>query len=316
MAAAETPLSNLLPGCSRLGYGCMGIGGDWESGTLTDADREQAFAALDAAIDAGITVFDHADIYRRGSSEQVFGEWLTARPGLRERLVIQSKGGICLPAGTTPGHYNADPAYIADSVAGSLERLGVEHLDLWLLHRPDPLWEPQALADCLRALKDQGLVTHVGVSNMHLHQIALFTAALGTAPVVNQLQLSLGHHGWLDADVEFNTDSRQQSAGTVDYCRRHNIQLQAWGSLAGGRFTADPDSGPTATLVSELAQARQCSPEAIVLAWLLRHPAGIQPLVGSTRPERIRACSEATRLNLSRDDWYRLYIAARERPLP
>ncbi|MEE4191661.1 MAG: aldo/keto reductase [Halieaceae bacterium] len=316
MAAAEAPLNRLLPHCSRLGYGCMGIGGDWESGTLTDANREQAFAALDAAVETGITLFDHADIYRRGSSEQVFGEWLTARPGLREKLVIQSKGGICLPDGAMPGHYNADPAYLADVIAGSLARLGIEHLDLWLLHRPDPLWEPQALADYLLSLKEQGLVTHVGVSNMHLHQLQLLANALGTAPVVNQLQLSLGHHDWLDADVEFNTDGGVQGAGTLDYCRRHDIQLQAWGSLAGGRYTADPNGGPAAALVAEMARDRQCSPEAIVLAWLLRHPAGIKPLVGSSQPERISACSQATGVNLSRDDWYRLYIAARERPLP
>ncbi len=316
MAAANSPLAKLLPGCSRLGYGCMGLGADWETGALTDAHRELAFAALDAAVDAGITLFDHADIYRRGTSEQVFGEWLKARPGLRERLVIQSKGGIRLANGDMPGHYNADPNYIADCVAGSLERLGIERLDLWLLHRPDPLWEPERLAECLAALQDSGQVLHIGVSNMHLHQLQLLEKALGAPPVANQLQMSLAHHAWLDADLEFNTGSSHDTTGTVDYCRRRNIQLQAWGSLAGGQLSSRPKAGPAAALVAEMARQKGCAPEAIVLAWLLRHPAGIQPLIGTTNPERVRACAGAVGVTLSRDDWYRLYIAARERPLP
>lgn len=311
-----SPLLQLLPHCSRIGYGCMGLGGDWDTGTINDENRAQAFAALDAALEAGITLFDHADIYRRGSSEQVFGEWLATRPDIREQIVIQSKGGIVLPAGETPGQYNADPGYLQDAIAGSLQRLGIETLDLWLLHRPDPLWEPEALARCLESLQAQGLVRHIGVSNMHLHQLQLLEAALGKPLVANQLQMSLGHHAWLNVDVEFNTGRGGETPGTVDYCRRQNIQLQAWGSLAGGQFTRNEADNPAAHLVATLAEAYQCSREALVLAWLLRHPAGIQPLIGSTQPERIRACLQAIGVSLSRDDWYRLYIAARERPLP
>ncbi len=310
------PITTLFPQASRLGYGCMGLGGDWDTPELTDADRESAFVALDAAVEAGITLFDHADIYRRGKSEQVFGEWLAARPGLRGRLLIQSKGGIRLPEGDCPGHYNADPAYLEDCVQGSLQRLGIDSLDLWLLHRPDPLWEPERLAQCFAALQAAGTVKHFGVSNMHHHQLALLGEAMGSAPVVNQLEISLARHELLEGDVTFNTGGPQDTVGTLDFCRRQGIQVQAWGSLAGGQFSRGPDAGPAASLVAELAERRQCAPEAIVLAWLLRHPLGIQPLVGSTQPARISACAESTGIELSREEWYRLYIAARENPLP
>ncbi len=310
------PLTTRFPMASRLGYGCMGLGGDWDSPELTDADREVAFSALDAAVEAGITLFDHADIYRQGKAERVFGEWLAARPGLRERLVIQSKGGIRLATDTQPGHYNADPAYLEDCIHHSLERLGIDHLDLWLLHRPDPLWEPDRLARCFHALQSAGKVTYFGVSNMHHHQLALLGDALGDPPLVNQLEISLARRELIEADISFNTGAAQDTAGTVDFCRRRGIQLQAWGCLAGGRYSREASSGPAAALVAELAGNRQCSAEAIVLAWLLRHPAGIQPLVGSTQPSRIAACADATGLELSREDWYRLYIAARENPLP
>lgn len=294
----------------------MGLGGDWDSSELTDTDRETAFIALDAAVDAGITLFDHADIYRQGKAERVFGEWLAARPGLRERLVIQSKGGIRLADGERPGHYNADPGYLENCIQGSLERLGIKSLDLWLLHRPDPLWEPERLATCLAALQATGTVKHFGVSNMHHHQMALLSEALGSELAVDQLEISLARHELIEADVTFNTGVPQDTAGTLDYCRRRGIQVQAWGSLAAGRFSRSPDTGPAAKLVAELAKDLQCSTEAIVLAWLLRHPAGIQPLVGSTHPGRISACAEATGITLSREDWYRLYIAARQNPLP
>jgi predicted oxidoreductase len=315
---AELPIRGVLPHSSRLGYGCMGLGGEWDTSPLTDDDRRTGFAALDAALAAGVTLFDHADIYRHGKSEQLFGEWLTERPGLRGRIVLQSKGGIRPATDSQPGHYNLDPAYIEDCVQGSLQRLGVDSLDLWLLHRPDPLWEPAAIAACFERLRAAGTVKHFGVSNMHLHQIELLTAAMDSPPRVNQLELSLAHRPWLDADICFNTGGAHDTAGTVDYCRRNNIQLQAWGALAGGRFCGRPQAGDeaAAAVVAEIAVDRQVAPEAVVLAWLLRHPAGIQPLLGTVNPDRIAACAGAANIELSREDWYRLYNTSRGEALP
>ncbi len=315
---AELPLTTRFPGVSTLGYGCMGLGGGWDATPYDEADRARGFAALDAALEAGITLFDHADIYRHGKAERLFGEWLAANPELRQSLVIQSKGGIRLGTEGAPQHYDLSAGHIEACVNASLERLGIEQLDLWLLHRPDPLWEPAEIADIFTRLQAAGKVRHFGVSNMHLHQLALLESHWQQPLAVNQLELSLGHRGWLESDIAFNTGHSSDTAGTLDYCRRHGIQVQAWGSLAGGRFSGRPQPGDetAADLVAEMAASREVSPEALVLAWLLRHPAGIQPLLGTTDPARIAACAQAHTVELGRIDWYRLYTAARGDALP
>jgi len=315
------PLNTHLIDASPLVYGCMALGGDWGEGPVTEADVAQAHAAVEAALDIGITLFDHADIYRRGKAESVFGTLLKRDPGLRARIRLQSKCGIRFGDGALPGRYDLGAEHIERSVEGILQRLGIEHLDILLLHRPDALMQPADIAHAFGRLRAQGKVGHLGVSNMHAGQMGWLQAALDEPLVVNQLELSLAKLDAFDAGTTFNDPQAAARpgtaawAGTLEYAQRHGVQLQAWGALAQGRFN-DRAASPAAQAVHELAETHRTTPNAVLLAWLLRHPAGIQPVIGSGNAERIRACGDATRVQLGRDEWYRLYVAARGQPLP
>lgn len=318
---AALPLHTHLIDASPLVYGCMALGGDWGGGPLTEADIAQAHAAIEAALDIGITLFDHADIYRRGKAEAVFGEVLRRNPALRARMRLQSKCGIRFADDHHVGRFDLSAAWIEASVEGSLQRLGVDHLDLLLLHRPDALMEPAEIAQAFGRLKAAGKVSHLGVSNMHAGQMRWLQSALGEPLVVNQLELSLAKLDAIDAGTTFNdpqAHARPGAAawgGTLEYAQQHGVQLQAWGSLAQGRFN-DRNASPAAQAVHDIAEAHRTTPNAVLLAWLLRHPAGIQPVIGTGNADRIRACADATRLTLSRDEWYRLYVTARGQALP
>ena len=308
----------------RLVYGCMGLGGTWDTQPYGPREIDAAQAAIEAALEIGITAFDHADIYRNGKSEAVFGEVLARTPGLRSRILLQTKCGIHLPDGTAPGYYDLRAAHIVRSVEQSLTRLRTDVIDVLLLHRPDPLADPEEVAQALAALHRQGLVRHVGVSNMAAAQVAYLQAHLDLPLVVNQLQLSLAHRDWLEAGVLVNTRESGTLGfplGTLEHCRRHRVGVQAWGPLAGGRFTGAPQSAAdhaTAEHVAALAQRHGTTPEAIVLWWLQRHPARIAPVIGTARPERIRACGDAVRRapELTHEQWYELWLTARGEPLP
>ena len=318
------PLSRALPGSSQLVLGCMSLGGAWDAQDIGEADIAQAHAALEAAQSIGISVFDHADIYKRGRAERCFGALLRRQPSLRDGMILQSKCGIRFADDAGPGRYDLSAEHIITSVQGSLERLGTEHLDLLLLHRPDPLMEPEEIAMAFRRLHESGQVRHFGVSNMQASQMRWLQQALDQPLIANQLEMSLGKLDWLAQDSSFN-DSQSASAlawgGTLQHCQAEGVQLQAWSPLAQGRFSGaaaaeDRVAQTTSALVRELASRYQAPPESIVLAWLLRHPAGIQPVIGSSQPERIRACGAATQVQLSREDWYRLLVSARAQALP
>ncbi|MEM9303057.1 MAG: aldo/keto reductase [Pseudomonadota bacterium] len=316
MNASDCPLQRHFPTASRLVYGCMGLGGDWSKSPLTKADERHAQAAVDGALAAGITVFDHADIYRHGKAETVFGRLLAARPALRDRLIIQSKCGIRLGDGGRPQHYDLSRAWIERSVEGTLTRLGIDCLDLLLLHRPDALMEPEEIAAAFDGLKRSGKVRHFGVSNMHAGQIELLAATSDEPLVVNQVEASLAVPDlFLEGLLAGHPDHPTQRfvAGTVEHARRTGVQLQAWGALAGGRF-AGP--GPGSEAVAAAAAALGASVEAIVVAWLLRHTARIQPVIGSTSPARIAACAQGLDVELERETWYGLLEAARGAPAP
>ena len=315
------PLNAHLTDVGPLVYGCMALGGDWGGSPVTEADIAHAHAAVEAALGIGIKLFDHADIYRRGKAEAVFGELLRRDAGLRGRVRLQSKCGIRFADNTAPGRYDLSAEYIEASVDGILQRLAVEHIDILLLHRPDPLMQPAEVARAFGRLKAAGKVGHLGVSNMHAGQMRWLQAALGEPLVVNQLEMSLAKLDAIDAGTTFNDPQAATRpggiawAGTLEYAQQHGVQLQAWGSLAQGRFN-DPGSSAAAKAVHEIAEAHRTTANAVLLAWLLRHPAGIQPVIGSGNPERIRACGDATRIQLSREEWYRLYVAARRQSLP
>ncbi|MFF6835652.1 aldo/keto reductase family oxidoreductase [Streptomyces sp. NPDC012438] len=308
----------------RLLLGCMGLGGSWDTSPYVPADIDAAEAAIEAALESGITGFDHADIYRHGKAEAVFGEVLSRSPGLRERITLQSKCGIQLADGDRPGLYDLRGATIVRKVEESLARLRTDHLDMLLLHRPDPLADPADVGAALESLHRQGLVRRFGVSNMNAPQMARLQAHLGLPLAANQLEMSLLRRDWLEGDVLVNTPASTANGfptGTVEHCLAHGIALQAWGPLAQGRYSGRPqteEDRATAALVAELAEAKGTTPETIVLWWLQRHPARTVPVVGTTNPDRIRACRDAaaTAPGLTHEEWYGLWITARGAALP
>jgi len=315
------PLNAHLPDIGPLVYGCMALGGDWAGSPVTEADIAHAHEAVEAALSIGIQLFDHADIYRRGKAEAVFGELLKRDAGLRAKVRLQSKCGIRFGDDSAPGRYDLSAEYIEASVDGILKRLTVEYIDILLLHRPDPLMQPAEVARAFDRLKAAGKVGHLGVSNMHAGQMRWLQSALSEPLVANQLEISLAKLDAIDAGTTFNDPqavARPGSiawAGTLEYAQQHGVQLQAWGSLAQGRFSA-PSASAAAGVVHEIAETHRTTANAVLLAWLLRHPAGIQPVIGSGNAERIRACGDAVKIQLSREEWYRLYVAARGQALP
>ncbi|TDL56113.1 aldo/keto reductase [Paenibacillus dendritiformis] len=321
----KIPIQQRGLAASRLVLGCMGLGGGWNDEPITEQHLAAAHAAVEAALEAGINMFDHADIYTRGKAEEVFGQVLKERPEWRERIVLQSKCGIRFADNGIPGRYDFSKEHILRSVDGSLKRLGIEYLDILLFHRPDPLMEPEEVAEAMSALKSAGKVRAFGVSNMSAGQIRLLQAYSKEPFIVNQLEMSLAKIGWLDQGVHVNQNAAKEDIfpeGTLEYCRLENIQIQAWGPLAQGVFSGrDLSDQPasireTAELVQAMANEKGTTREAIILAWLMRHPAGIQPVIGTANPERIRACGEAVNLTLTREEWYTLYVSSRGRALP
>ncbi|MBU2872164.1 aldo/keto reductase [Colwellia sp. E2M01] len=325
MSDNKYPLSKMINNNSSLVFGCMGLGGTWDNNPITAAQIQQAHDVVDTALDANITLFDHADIYNLGKAEQVFGEVLKARPELRDLIAIQSKCGIRFADSENPQRYDSSPEWITHSVENSLSRLNIEQLDILMLHRPDPLMEPELIAEAFDSLIASGKVKSFGVSNMQQHQMAYLSSALSQPLVVNQVELSLSHLAWLEEGVTSGNSGEpvvNYGAGTLEYCRQNNIQLQSWGCLSQGIFTGRDISQQalpvqrTAELVGKLAAEYQVSKEAIVLAWLKRHPANIQPVIGTTNVERIKACAEVDNLTLTREHWYALWLSARGHALP
>ncbi|WP_405427309.1 aldo/keto reductase family oxidoreductase [Streptomyces erythrochromogenes] len=308
----------------RVLYGCMGLGGSWDPQPYGPGDIDVAEAAVEAALDSGITVFDHADIYRHGKSEAVFGEVLARAPGLRGRITLQTKCGIRLGDEDRPGMYDLRGETITRRVEESLTRLRTDVIDVLLLHRPDPLADVDSIAEALTSLHRQGLVRHFGVSNMGAAQIAHLQARLDQPLVANQLEMSLHTRDWVEAGVLLNTPAATANGfpfGTLEHCRDHGIRLQAWGALAQGRFTGrqqTPAERATAELLAELARRKGTTPETVLLWWLIRHPSRIAPVIGTARPDRIRACRDAAlrEPDLTHEEWYELWVTARGVPLP
>ncbi len=292
---------------SRLVYGCMRIGGD---GSIEARDRGKA--AVRAAFDAGYTAFDHADIYGEGACERLFGEVLRESPALRERAIIIGKCGIRKagdPTAHAPARYDFSREHILRSVDGSLERLGIAHLDILLLHRPDYLFDTREVAATFDVLHAAGKVAHFGVSNFTPSQVDLLRAASRHPLLINQVEINL-----------HNTSAI--TGGVLDQCQRLGMTPQAWCPIAAVAYPAwgnTFDAADEARLRREID--RQCDVYEtqdwlIALAWLLRHPARIAPIIGSTTPERIARAVEALDIPYRREDWYRLLEARNGQPVP
>jgi predicted oxidoreductase len=299
----------------------MSLGGEPNRSPVSRKDVADAEAAIDAALSIGITMFDHADVYRYGKAEAVFGEILRQRPGLREQVTVQSKCGVRLDEGGIPVQYDLSRDWIVRAVDGILGRLGTDYLDVLLLHRPDPLMRGEEVSEAFSILSSTGKVRHFGVSNMSGAQMGELQRHLEMPLVVNQLEMSLARRGWIEQDLAVNDGAAPVAFpdGTIQYCLAHDVQLQAWGSLARGLYSGANGRTPnvllsqTTELVRKLAESRGTSREAIVLGWLLKHPAGIQPLIGSANPVRIRACADSVRQAelMTRSEWYGMLISAR-----
>ena len=285
---------------SRLVYGCMRISGD-----NSPADREKGKQAIRAAIEAGYTHFDHADLYGGGACETLFSEVLSDMPLQREKLLITGKCGIRLPGDPNEGdpkRYDFSRQYLIDSVDAILQRLGVDYLDLLLLHRPDFLFDAEDVAATLGILKEAGKVNHFGVSNFRPSQLTMLQSYCPMPLVANQ--------------VEINIDNMSAFAdGTLDQCQELNISPMAWCPLGGVVYPAwgykltEKQTGRIQIELASQAGKYETEPWIVMLAWLLRHPAGILPIVGSTRPSRVRAATKSLELEYSRVDWYRLLQA-------
>ncbi len=312
---------------TRIGYGCMPLGGSWDTSPLTEQTRKEAMRSVHAALDQGINFFDHADIYCRGKSEEVFSAIWHEVPSLREKIFLQSKCGICFegnPHHDSPQRFDFSYEHILETVEGSLKRLKTDYLDVLLLHRPDPLVEPEEVAKAFDELQQAGKVRQFGVSNHTAAEIELLRKFVDQPLVANQVAFNVIHTHLLDEGIVFNQDNPKLSRneGTIEYCRQHDITLQAWGSLAWGKLTGRVEEHPashvvkTATLVAQMAKQKGVSGEAILIAWILRHPAKIQPIIGTTHPERIAAACQGDQVELDREEWYRLFDAGRGEDLP
>ncbi|KZN48510.1 aldo/keto reductase [Pseudoalteromonas luteoviolacea] len=317
------PIQKYFPTVGPIAYGCMGLGG--QGPHLTSADVMQAHSVIDCALESNISFFDHADIYRDGRAEQVFGKVLSERPDLRAKMVIQSKCGIRKKNDEQVGRYDFSSEWVKHSVDGILSRLNIEYLDVLMLHRPDPLMQIDELAEQISRLKRQGKINHIAVSNMNLHQMSFLQSALNMPIISNQIEMSLAKLDWLNDGVMVGSQGNHLVdfvSGTLEYCQQHEIQLQAWGSMAKGQFSEqglysdELRVRKTSQLVKKLAHKYHVSVEAIVLAFVLRHPAKVQPVIGTTQEIRIKNAVEAIDVCLEREDWYNLYVSSRGNPLP
>jgi len=301
---------------SRLAYGCWRLGGSWEPAKVKAADEAAGRQAVITALDAGYTLFDLADIYCGGVSEKIFGQALRQVHGMRERVVIATKCGIRKagdPKPDSPYRYDFSASYIIWSCERSLKRLGIDTVDVYQLHRPDYLMEPDEVATAFSKLQRQGKVREFGVSNFKPSQLATLQKACPMKLLINQVELSLVHREALHD-------------GTLDQCLAEKITPMAWSPLGGGALA----DGAKRVLKSQegykpkkinvvldgIAKERGVTRATVALAWLLRHPAGIVPIVGSTDPKRIHQAARADRIELSREEWYRLLVAASTGPLP
>ena len=289
----------------EIGMGCMRING------LKTVDAVKEW--MDTALEHGINFFDHADIYSKGECEELFGRALT--PSLREHLILQSKCAI------RPGiAFDFSKEHILNSVDGILKRLRTDYLDILLLHRPDTLMEPEEVADAFRTLKSQGKVRYFGVSNQTPMQIELLNKYLDEPLIITQLQLSIAHCPMINSGINanmYNDAAVNRDGGILEYCRLKDMTIQAWSPFQYGMFEGvflENEKFPELNkAIDLLADKYNVTNSAIAVAWILRHPAHIQTIVGTTNKERIAQISKASDIRLTREEWYALYMAAGNR---
>lgn len=277
--------------------------------------KEDAAKVIRTAYDCGINFFDHATCYgENGEAEKRFAEAFPLTGIKREDIFIQSKCGLCFDR----NEFDWTKENILSSVDDSLKRLNIEYLDALLLHRPDVLYDPEDVADAFDILEKAGKVRHFGVSNLVPMQIELLKKYVKQPLVFNQVQLSLEQSQLIDQALYMNNKTTEFSinrdGNALDYCRLHDITIQAWSPLQvgmfGGTFIDNPDFPELNKALEKIAEREGASKTAVAIAWILRHPAKMQAIIGTMNPEHIKDACKATDVNLSHHDWYELYLAA------
>lgn len=287
---------------SEIALGCMRI---------ADMTDQEIGALIHTALEEGVNFFDFADIYSEGRAEARFAEALAMTPSLREKVILQTK---CAHRYT---YYDASKEHILKSVDGSLQRLHTDFIDVLLLHRPDALVELEEVAEAFTLLEESGKVRYFGVSNYNPMQIELLAKYVQQPIIVNQLQLSITNTGMIDAGLNANMKvdaSIDRDGSILDYCRLKEITIQPWSPFQYGFFEGvflDNDKFPELNRkIDEIAASRGVTNTAIAIAWLLRHPAHMQPIVGTTNPSRLKDICRASGVQLTRQEWYEIYLAA------
>lgn len=296
-------LGNTKIQASEVGLGCM---------RMADITEENAEKVIKTALELGINFFDHADIYGNGKSEEIFSSAIKMNSTIREKMIIQTKCGI------VPGvMYDFSKEHIINSVNNSLKRLKTDYVDTLLLHRPDTLMEPSEVCEAFSTLKKSGKVREFGVSNHTPMQIALLNKYLDNKIKINQLQFGIMHTSMIDAGLNMNITndaSINRDGEILDYCRLNDITIQAWSPYQYGFFEGvflNNDKFPKLNeKINELAEKYNVTNTTIATAWILRHPARIQTIVGSMNPQRLKEIAMASNVNLTREEWYSIYMAA------
>ena len=309
----EIPHTNMRQ--SAVIQGCMRFKG------MSSTEVEQI---VNLCLENGINSFDHADVYgtagMRGECEQLFGQVLKENPGLRDKVYIQSKCGICK---SEQDYYDFSKEHILEAVDGILTRLQTEYLDALLLHRPDTLMEPEEVADAFETLHKAGKVRYFGVSNMNPGQVELLDRAVDAPLVFNQLQLSIAHCPMIDTGLSVNNRIPQAvdyEGGILEYSRLKAMTIQAWSpfqkGLFEGPFLTDWETyGELNAYIDQLAEKYNVTNTAIAVAWILRHPAHMQVILGTTNQKRIADACQGADITLTREEWYTLYAKAGKRIL-
>jgi len=295
-------ITNSAIPASEISLGCMRI---------ADLSDKDASNLIHTALEQGINFFDHADIYAGGKSEEVFAKAVGMNADVREKLIIQTKCGI------REGCFDFSKEHILESVDGSLKRLNTEYIDILLLHRPDTLVEPEEVAEAFNILQSNGKVRQFGASNQNPMQIELLSRYLNQKLIINQLQFSITNTGIIDSGINVNMKidgSINRDGSILDYCRLKDITIQAWSPFQYGFFEGvflNNDNFPELNKkIDEIALIKGVENTAIAIAWILRHPAKIQPIVGTTNATRLKDICRASEIELTRQEWYEIYRAA------
>ncbi|GEB77370.1 aldo/keto reductase [Sporolactobacillus inulinus] len=293
---------------SAVVQGCMRIANMSEA----EADR-----LIKTDLENGITFFDHADVYTDGACEALFGKVLAKQPSLRDKITLQTKCGIVRGNEEHIKAYDFSKEHLLETVNASLKRLQTDHVDYLLLHRPDALVEPEEVAEAFDQLHSEGKVLHFGVSNQNPYQIELLKKYLHQPLEINQLQLSIKFTGMIDAGINVNmtVDGASDRDGSIlDYCRLNDVTIQAWSPFQYGFFEGvfldNPKFPELNQKIDEIAKKYGVSNNAIAVAWILRHPAEMQVILGTTNIDRVAASAKGAEITLTRQEWYDIYQAA------